>query len=132
MHEDSLPEAYLDIMTTGLSPYHDEITVIGIYLVNGNDDMVLQLVDGEITKDNLLEALEGVFKIYTYNGSGFALPFIHSRLDVDLTEGYCHHDLMHDCWKNNLYGGLKKVETKLGIPRKLKAIGGVEAIMLWY
>jgi uncharacterized protein YprB with RNaseH-like and TPR domain len=29
--------AYLDIETTGLSPSYRDITVVGIYLVNGSD-----------------------------------------------------------------------------------------------
>ena len=51
---------------------------------------------------------------------------------MDLTDSYCHHDLMYDCWKNNLYGGLKSVEQQLGISRQLKGIGGLEAVMLWW
>ena len=39
---------------------------------------------------------------------------------------------MYDCWSNNLYGGLKVVEQQLGIPRELKGIGGLEAVMLWW
>ena len=38
---------------------------------------------------------------------------------------------MFDCWRHNLYGGLKKVEVKLGIPRQIEGIGGWEAVLLW-
>jgi len=38
---------------------------------------------------------------------------------------------MFDCWKENLYGGLKKVEEKLGIERLSKGIDGIEAMRLW-
>ena len=124
-------DAYLDIETTGLSSLYADITVIGIYLVNGADSRLVQLVGGEVTEDNLFEALNGVCTIYTYNGSRFDLPFIRSCLDVDLTQPYHHHDLMYDCWRNNLYGGFKAVEQQLGIPRRLKGIGGLEAVMLW-
>ncbi len=37
-------EAYLDIETTGLSPFCDYITVIGIYLCNSKDDRLVQMV----------------------------------------------------------------------------------------
>jgi len=37
---------------------------------------------------------------------------------------------MYDCWKKNLHGGLKGVEQQLGIPRGLKDIGGLEAVIL--
>ena len=125
-------DAYLDIETTGLSSLGDDITVIGIYLVNGSNSRLVQLVGEKINRDNLLEALEGVHTIYTYNGSRFDLPFIRASLRIDLTDTCYHHDLMYDCWRNNLYGGFKSVEQQLGIPRQLKGIGGLEAIWLWW
>ena len=39
---------------------------------------------------------------------------------------------MYDCWKKNLKGGLKAVEKKLGINRKLKGVDGCMAVQLWY
>jgi len=125
-------EAYLDIETTGLSRYYDGITVIGIYFVDGSGSRLVQLVGEEVTQDNLLEALEGVDTIFTYNGSHFDLPFICTCLGVDLAESYHHHDLMYDCWRNNLYGGLKAVEVQLGIVRQLKGVDGAEAVRLWW
>lgn len=125
-------EAYLDIETTGLSLTCNDITVIGIYLTDGSYYRFVQLVGEEVTRDNLLKALKGVHTIFTYNGSRFDLPFIHAYLGIDLEAKVCHHDLMYDCWRNNLYGGFKVVEQQLGIPRQLKGIGGLEAIMLWW
>jgi len=125
-------EAYLDIETTGLSPAYDNITVIGIYLTDGNYQRFVQLVGEEVTRTNLLEVLQGVKVIYTYNGSGFDLPFVNALLGVDLTKSFIHHDLMLDCWKNNLYGGFKAVEVQLGIDRQLKGIDGAEAVRLWW
>ena len=125
-------DAYLDIETTGLSWFYNDITVVGIYLVNGSENRLVQLVGKEVTSDNLLEAINGVNTIYTYNGSRFDLPFIRASLDVDLTDHYHHHDLMYDCWRNNLYGGLKSVEQQLGIPRQLKGISGWDAVILWW
>lgn len=127
-----MSEAYLDIETTGLSSFNDYITVIGIYLVNGGRARMVQLVGREITRQNLLEALDGVHTIYTYNGKRFDLPFIHNCLKIDLGERYHHRDLMYDCWQCNLFGGFKSVEAQLGIPRKLKGIGGFEAVTLWW
>jgi len=105
----SVFDAYLDIETTGLSRFDDDITVIGIYMVNGNDSKLVQLVGRDVTVGNLLEAVNGVNTIYTYNGSRFDLPFIHGALGIDLADVFHHHDLMYDCWRNNLYGGLKSV-----------------------
>ncbi len=127
-----LIEAYLDIETTGLSPWDSQITVIGIHLCNGTDTRFVQLLAENITADNLLQALEGVDVIYTYNGSRFDLPFIHCHLGVDLAGLLRHCDLMYDCWRNNLYGGFKAVERQLGIPRRLKEINGYEAVRLWW
>ena len=125
-------DAYLDIETTGLSRYYNEITVIGIYLVDGSDSRLVQLVGDAVTKDNLLEALDGVDTIFTYNGSRFDLPFIYAFLGVDLVDIYHHHDLMYDCWRKNLYGGFKAVEQQLGIHRQLQGIHGFQAVILWW
>jgi len=125
-------DAYLDIETTGLCSFHDEITVIGICLANDMENELIQLVGSDVTRSNLLRTLRCVDTIYTYNGSRFDLPFISFRLRVNLREHFHHHDLMHDCWRNNLYGGFKAVERQLGIPRRLRGISGAEAVVLWW
>lgn len=127
-----LVEAYLDIETTGLSSDFCEITVVGIYLLGGSEPKFVQLVGDDVTADNILQALEGVSTLYTYNGSGFDLPFIKSRLRVNLAQYFNHCDLMHHCWRNNLYGGFKSVERQLGINRVLNEISGLDAIRLWW
>jgi len=125
-------EAYLDIETTGLSPNECMVTVVGMYICNGEDAKVIQLVGREITRDSLLDALEGVNILHTYNGSRFDLPFIHGCIGIDLNRMFPHQDIMFDCWKNNLYGGLKAVERQLGIERRLKDMNGWEAVKLWW
>jgi uncharacterized protein YprB with RNaseH-like and TPR domain len=131
VNKSSKLDAYLDIETTGLSCRYAEITVIGIYLVNGADSKLVQLVGTEVTRENLLESLEGVNTIYTYNGSRFDLPFIEGSLGIDLSDMADHHDLMYDCWRCNLYGGFKAVEQQLGISRQLEGISGWDAVLLW-
>jgi uncharacterized protein YprB with RNaseH-like and TPR domain len=128
----SCVEAYLDIETTGLSPWYSEITVVGIHLCNGEDARFIQLVGEDITANSILQALEGADVIYTYNGSRFDLPFIYCRLGVNLVRLFRHCDLMYDCWRNNLYGGFKAVERQLGIDRRLKEVNGYEAVRLWW
>jgi uncharacterized protein YprB with RNaseH-like and TPR domain len=125
-------EAYLDIETTGLSFSENEITVIGIYLCDGEKTSVIQLVGDEITDVSLMEALKGVTRIYTYNGMRFDLPFIRWRIGVNLAEIFDHQDLMFDCWNRNLYGGFKGVEKQLGINRELTEVNGYEAVRLWW
>ena len=128
----SCVEAYLDIETTGLSPSGCDITVTGIYLCGRNDDNFIQFVGQKNAACDILEALKGIEVLYTYNGSRFDLPFIHSALGINLEEHFVHHDLMYDCWRNGLYGGLKGVERRLGIARELPDMNGLEAVRLWW
>jgi len=125
-------EAFLDIETTGLSSSYSQITVVGIHLTDGVEARFIQFVGDDIAADKILEALSGVHTIYTYNGSRFDLPFIQDELGIDLEERFEHCDLMHHCWRNNLYGGLKSVERQLGIHRGLKEVNGYEAVRLWW
>lgn len=125
-------EAYLDIETTGLSPTYDHITVVGIYVTDGSYERFVQLVGEDVTVTNLLEALRDVDLLYTYNGSGFDLPFIYARLGINLAKLLNHCDLMYHCWRKNLYGGFKAVERQLGIDRRLKEVNGYEAVRLWW
>lgn len=125
-------DAYLDIETTGLSPWQCDITVVGIHLCHGDATDFIQLIGEEVTADNVLGSLEGMQVIYTYNGSRFDLPFIHCRLGINLAELFAHRDLMYQCWRNNLYGGFKAVERQLGIVRRLPEMNGYEAVRLWW
>jgi len=127
-----LTEAYLDIETTGLNPSGCEITVIGIHICNNGTSRFIHLVGKDITKHSILEALQGVSVLYTYNGSRFDLPFIYSHLGINLAKVFTHIDLMYHCWRKNLYGGLKSVERQLGIERRLIGIDGYEAVKLWW
>jgi uncharacterized protein len=117
--------AYLDIETA----FDGSITVIGIYRP---DSGTHQLVGGGVTDLNLYRALEGVETIYTYNGGRFDLPVIQRRLYVDLKRDFRHHDLMFDCWRQGLKGGLKKVEIQLGIVRSTQGMSGWDAPKLWH
>ncbi|MFH0838715.1 MAG: ribonuclease H-like domain-containing protein [Candidatus Omnitrophota bacterium] len=117
-------DAYLDIETS----YAREITVLGIYFSNGR---FRQFVGNEISRDSITKALKKVKKIFTYNGNSFDIPEIRKRLDVDLFEGFECHDLMRECHKKNLYGGLKGVERILGIKRRTRGMDGYQAMKLW-
>ena len=125
------PCAYLDIETTSLSPFNGELTVVGLYLEDGSEKRLIQLVGDEISAAKLDEIMEQVQTLYTYNGGRFDLPYIKAKLGVDLTRQRIHRDLMYDCWQRNLYGGLKEVERKLGIARETAGIDGRMAVQLW-
>jgi uncharacterized protein YprB with RNaseH-like and TPR domain len=127
----SIVRAYIDIETTDLDPATGDLTVVGIYIEKEGQEKLVQLYDGTLTKDNLLATLAGTNKLYSYNGRDFDLPFITAKLGVNLAEVFPHCDLMHHCWRKNLYGGQKKVERKLGIGRETKAMDGAHAVKLW-
>lgn len=123
-HKHSPKLAFLDIETS----WSRRITVIGVYRpLHGTR----QLVAPDISKASLLELLRGVTTLFTYNGSRFDLPVIESEIGVNLSDRFEHRDLMHDCWKNDLYGGLKRVEQILGIHRDTEGIDGLAAMRLW-
>ncbi|MGQ9694541.1 MAG: ribonuclease H-like domain-containing protein [Thermodesulfobacteriota bacterium] len=116
--------AYLDIETS----FGGEITIIGIFVP---PHRFIQLVGEEVNWTNLWNALTGVSSLRTYNGSRFDLPVIKKMLKIDLSKYFNCRDLMYDCWQKNLYGGLKRVEEKLGIARLSKGVNGIEAMRLW-
>lgn len=117
-------KAYLDIETS----FEGAITVVGLY---ATDRGLIQLVDPHVSDVTVWQALEGVETICTYNGSRFDLPVIRRRLGLDLSAAFQSHDLMYTCWRHSLFGGLKRVEEQLGIPRCSKGIDGMEAMRLW-
>jgi len=143
--------AYLDIETNyvGRLPYPQlcddyrnlKITVIGIRILEGEKDSFLQLVGKDVTKENLLKALEGVERIVTYNGRsipdkvkgyiGFDFPVIAAQLGVVLDKEFPHTDLCPECWKAGFWGGQKVVEQALGLKRKLPGKDGKWADETW-
>ena len=124
--------AYLDIETTGLSSSYADLTVIGIALEKNRTYQVVQLIEDDLYQEKLLDSLKGVDEIYTYNGSRFDFPFINAKLGVNLNECFKHTDLMYDCWRHKLKGGLKVVERLLGIKRILTEVDGYVAVQLWF
>ena len=124
--------AYLDIETTGLSWDNCDLTVVGVAKFRGARCRVGQLVGERIVAQGVLSLLQGADEVYTYNGSRFDLPFIKRKLGLDLKTGLRHTDLMYACWRQNLKGGLKVVETRLCIHRRLTDVDGFMAVRLWW
>jgi uncharacterized protein YprB with RNaseH-like and TPR domain len=123
---------YLDIETTGLSRDHADLTVVGVATVKGTSLRVAQVHGSRISAAGVCRLLEGVDEVYTYNGSRFDLPFIRRKLDLDLKRHVAHTDLMYDCWRQGLKGGLKAVEARLGIRRRHPEVDGYMAVRLWW
>lgn len=142
--------AYLDIETNYVGNYTSAddrffrdsknhlITVLGVRLIDNNDDEFVQLFDTEVTKTRLVEVLGGTKKIVTYNGRsipdaikrrvGFDFPVIAAQLGIVLDKEFEHLDLCPECWKKNLYGGQKKVEKILGLRRQFPEREGAWAM----
>jgi uncharacterized protein len=116
--------AFLDIETS----WEKRITVIGVYRPGLG---TRQLVAPSIKPRELIECLEGVTTIFTFNGGRFDLPVIAQHMGVELDRRHGHRDLMFDCWKKKLRGGLKAVERTLGIHRDSEGVNGLQAMNLW-
>ncbi len=116
--------AYLDIETS----YSGEITIVGIFRP---PDELVQLTFPEISREALLEALDGADEIVTFWGHRFDLPVINRVLGINLREHFGSRDLADHCHRHGLYGGLKVVEKVLGIGRQVDGITGSDAMRLW-
>jgi uncharacterized protein YprB with RNaseH-like and TPR domain/predicted nuclease with RNAse H fold len=118
---------YLDIETTGLSTVFDTVTMVGLY-----DGRKYQLfVDG----DNLQELPQHLRKysiVVTFNGSGFDLRFLKLAFP-DLVLPPIHIDLRWVTRKLGMKGGLKEIESQLGIcrPCEIEEMTGYDATVLW-
>ncbi|MEW6378305.1 MAG: ribonuclease H-like domain-containing protein [bacterium] len=119
--------AYLDIETTGLSPWEGSITVIGLY----DGEQAKTFVQG----DNLqafTDEIERYKMIVTFNGARFDIPFIKQSLNARLDQ--INIDLMYPLKRLGYSGGLKAIEQTLGIfrPIEIGNIDGLEAVRLWF
>jgi uncharacterized protein YprB with RNaseH-like and TPR domain/predicted nuclease with RNAse H fold/dephospho-CoA kinase len=118
---------FLDIETTGLSRYYDQITVIGWALgprygfwVKGQGDEAFR------------SAIAAARAVVTFNGTLFDIPFIaHELPQYTLPE--CHVDLRFIAKRAGLTGGQKAIECQLGIRRNtsVQGIEGESAPILW-
>ncbi len=119
-----MERAYLDIETA----FDGGISVIGIHRPPGR---FAQLVGGQVTDVNLQSALSGVTVIVTFNGASFDFPVIRRVLGIDLDKLAAHRDLLQDCRRRGIRGGLKRVEVLFGIPRTAQILEGTLAPLLW-
>lgn len=103
------------------------MTVVGLLAPTGFH----QWVGRAITPEAILKALTGVRWLVTFNGDRFDLPVLRRAMGMDLRDYVSSRDLLYDCWRLGLYGGLKAVEVQLGIPRTLDGMDGYEAMRLW-
>jgi uncharacterized protein YprB with RNaseH-like and TPR domain len=118
---------YLDIETTGAG-LADAVTVIGV--CDGRE--IRQYVQG-INLHRFPAEMSRCGLLVTFFGSGFDLPvlrhaFPRVRFDV------LHIDLCYALKRLGYSGGLKRVESALGIQRGASIVGlsGWDAVRLWH
>ena len=120
--------AYLDIETTGLSIGRDAVTVVGMY-----DGTRRQSFIQGVNLEDLPAAMEGAKLLVTFNGSRFDVPFLRKafpRMALD----QIHLDLVHPLRRLGFVGGLKSIESQVGILRseETTGLGGFDAVRLWH
>ena len=101
---------YLDIETTGLDRYFNDITTIALY--DGHE--IKTYVHGQ----NLEDFIDEIYKykvIVTYNGKSFDIPFIESFFNIKLN--HAQIDLRYVLYSLGFSGGLKGCERQLGMDR---------------
>lgn len=119
---------FLDLETTGLSHYYDEITIIG-WTFGGKANTV---VKGSSNED-FLRDLKTAIAIVSFNGIRFDVKFLRKELPHAEFPS-THIDLMYLCRRVGLVGGQKAIEDELDITlrREMHDIDGAAAVLLWH
>ncbi len=119
--------AFLDIETTGLSPYAGIVTVVTVHSAGATRSFIA---------DDDLEELPAYLRrfqlLVTFNGRLFDVPFLESRFP-GLVVPPAHIDLRYVLYRLGYAGGLKRIEERLnlGDRRGVEGIDGREAVKLW-
>ncbi len=115
---------YLDIETS----FRREVTVVGLLRT---DRGLIQLVGPANTREALEDALRGLDTLCTFNGEFFDLPVLRRAFGVGLLERFRSLDLLIECRRVGINGGLKRIEVGFQIPRRLRGVNGYDAMVLW-
>ncbi|MEW5908894.1 MAG: ribonuclease H-like domain-containing protein [Thermodesulfobacteriota bacterium] len=117
--------AFLDIETTGISEWENEITTIALF--DGKE--IYHFINGE-NLHSFPERIEQYRLLVTYNGKSFDIPFIERFFGIQLT--CAHIDLRYVLKSLGFKGGLKGCEKQIGIDRGiLNGVDGFFAVLLW-
>lgn len=119
---------FLDIETTGLSHYYDEITVVG-WSIGGVSHTY---VKGQ-NISQLKKATRSSVAMVTFNGIRFDQRFLQQEFpEIELPS--VHVDLMYLCRRVGLTGGQKAIEKELGVNvrQDLQGVDGFAAVLLWH
>ncbi|MCI4326327.1 MAG: ribonuclease H-like domain-containing protein [Thermoplasmata archaeon] len=119
--------AFLDIETTGLSPYEGIVTVVSIH---GGGRTRTFVADEDL--EELPAYLRKFQLLSTFNGSLFDVPFLEYRFP-GLVVPPVHIDLRFLLYRLGYSGGLKRIEQTLGLGDRsgVEGIHGLDAVRLW-
>jgi uncharacterized protein YprB with RNaseH-like and TPR domain/predicted nuclease with RNAse H fold/dephospho-CoA kinase len=119
---------FLDVETTGLSRYYDDVTLVG-WLLDGIYQVYISGDDPEF----LLSSLRSASALVTFNGTLFDLAFLQKTF-TGLMLPSVHADLRYLAKRVGLTGGQKAIEEQLGIfiRNGVKDVDGPEAVLLWH
>jgi uncharacterized protein YprB with RNaseH-like and TPR domain len=90
--------AYLDIETTGLDRYYNQITTIATY----DGQPIKTYVHGQ-NLENLIENIQQYKVIVSYNGKSFDVPFIENYFNIRID--HAHIDLRYILHSLGFRGG---------------------------
>lgn len=123
-----LDTIFLDIETTGLSLYYDQITLVG-WSIGRKYGVYLKEQD----ESGLLAALNSAKVITTFNGTLFDLKFLKKTF-LGIYIPPVHIDLRFFAKRAGLSGGQKVIEPKIGYkrPELIEGMEGEAAPILWY
>ena len=117
---------FFDIETTGLDERRDRVTTVSFH----RDSETTTLVAGEdLTARRVREQFAEASLLATFNGARFDVPFLEASFGLDVDTP--HLDLMYPAKRIGLSGGLKPIETELGIDRDRPDLSGRDAVRLW-
>lgn len=119
---------FLDIETTGLSHYYDEITTVG-WSIGGRAETFIKGGDAA----HLLRDAASAKVLVTFNGIRFDARFLRQEFP-NIALPAVHIDLMYLCRRLGLKGGQKSIETELGLNyrQELEDVDGFAAVLLWH
>ena len=119
---------FLDVETTGLSWFYDELTIVG-WASNGAYRLHIAGDDPSA----LLSALKAAHTLVTFNGILFDLRFLKKTFG-ELTLPPFHIDLRYLAKRAGLTGGQKAIEKTLQLSVRIgvEDLDGAAAVLLWH
>jgi uncharacterized protein len=119
--------AFLDIETTGLSPYAGIVTVVAVH----GGGATRTFVAGD-SLEELPAYLRRFGVLVTFNGRQFDVPFLEATFP-QFVPPPLHIDLRFLLYRLGHAGGLKRIEQRLGVGDRsgVEGVDGLEAVRLW-